>query len=145
MSVRTPPHLAGLRGKLCALGLSLVAMLPSAAPAATSFSSLLDLEMSVVGGAIENKFGFATSFPRPDVPPPKGGGNGNPGGDDRKFTNNGGTANLNPPLLKDGIQRKSVANGRGLRLAAGGDTNAILVDGSIGQAERWASGVTRFR
>ncbi len=145
MSVRIETIVTRLRRGLLALGLSLAVVLPNVASAATDFSSLLDLELSVVGGAIENKFGFATSFPRPDEAPDFGDLNGNPGGAQTLIALGGGTANLFPINGKNGIERKTVAGGRGMKLNASGNTNAILDDDSIGQAERWITGRTRFR
>ena len=126
MSVRTETLAQRLRRKLLALALSLAAVLPNVASAATDFSSLLDLELSVVGGAIENKFGFATSFPRPDEAPGFGDLNGNPGGAQTLIALGGGTANLFPINGKDGIERKTVAGGRGMKLNASGNTNAAI-------------------
>lgn len=145
MSVRIETIVTGLRRKLLALGLAAASLAPSTALARTDFSSLLDLELSVPGGAIENKFGFATSFPRPGDVPAFGSLNGNPGGKDQIVQLAGGTATLIPANGADGIQRKTVAGGRGMKLNAAGNTNAILDNDSIGQAERWISGTTRFR
>ncbi|MEM8945755.1 MAG: PEP-CTERM sorting domain-containing protein [Planctomycetota bacterium] len=145
MSVRTESIVRGLRRKLLAMSLAAVALVPNTTLAATDFSSLLDLELSIPGGAIENKFGFATSFPRPGAAPAFGSLNGNPGGAETLIQLGGGTATLLPANGNEGIERKTVPGGRGMKLNASGTTNAILDDDSIGQAERWITGHTRFR
>lgn len=131
--------------RLLTLTLALSVALPMAAEAKTDFSALLDMDMTIPDGAITNKFGFATSFPKPAAPPAFGIKNGNPGGELKTFTKNGGTANIGPNLPDNAMVRKSVAKGRGMKLYLQGDTNAVPVNDSIGQAEGWLSGTAKFR
>ena len=131
--------------RLVGLALLLAVSLTSAARARTFASSLLDVEMTIPSGAITNKFGFATSFPKPAELPGVSVKNGNPGGERKPFTAKGGTASLGPNNPADGMIRKSVSKGRGMKLYIEENTNAMPVDGSIGQAEGWISGRTKFR
>ena len=130
---------------LLALAITLVVALPSAVQARTNASALLELDMTIPSGAITNKFGFATSFPKPEDAPGIGINNGNPGGERSTFTQNGGSATLGPNRPEDGIKRNSIPKGRGMKLYLDEYTNAMPVDGSIGQAEGWLSGTTKFR
>ena len=145
LTLRPASFLQHRRRRLLVLAIALVVGLPTAVEAKTEFSSLLDLEMTIPGGAIHNKFGFATSFPKPAAAPPFGIKNGNPGGEQKTFTANGGTANIGPLLAADAMARKDVPKGRGMKLFLEGDTNAVALDGSIGQAEGWLSGTAKFR
>lgn len=125
--------------------LALLALLAAPAArvdAATAFNSNLDLALSVPGGAIENKFGFATSFPRPADSPPPGPAAPNPGGATSGESAGGGVFTLDPLVPNS---RYTVAGGRGMQLQTGGTTNALPVDGSYAVGEGWQSGRMRFR
>ena len=84
--------------------------------------------MTIPSGAITNKFGFATSFPKPEDAPGIGINNGNPGGERSTFTQNGGSATLGPNRPEDGIKRNSIPKGRGMKLYLDEYTNAMPVD-----------------
>jgi len=112
------------------------------------FDAQLDLSLKVATppGAttpvIENKFGFATSFPRPKDKDGKPTGQPNPDKDWDEFTLQGGTATKKPnPFAAD---RKKVKYGLGLKFHVGGETDAF-VPGDFGWGEGWASGRTRIR
>jgi hypothetical protein len=111
--------------------------------AASDFNARLDLELKVVTPVITNKFGFATSFPRPALPPRPAPAGPNPMSRWTSESANGGTVFSVPnPLV---AQRKSVPAGRGMLLHVGGHTDALPVNGSYAVGEGWASGRTRIR
>ncbi len=112
------------------------------------FDAQLDLSLNVVtppgekSPVIENKFGFATSFPRPRDNAGELTGQPNPDEDWVPFTLQGGTAVQKPnPFVAKG---KKVTHGRGLKFHVGGETDAF-VPGDYGEGEGWASGRTRIR
>lgn len=125
----------------CAVAVALLGS--SVAIARTEFSSMLDIELSVPGGAVTNKFGFATSFPRPAAPPPPAPAGANPIGQWTSGAGGTGVVVQNPnPVV---AQRKDVAKGRGLKLQVGGTTNATAPGPGWAVGEGWASGRVRFR
>lgn len=131
--------------------LVLFAVLVAAAPstyARSIFDAELDLSLSVVTPAgkespvIENKFGFATSFPRPRDNAGDLTGQPNPVENWDLFALQGGTAVQKPnPFVAKG---KKVTHGRGLKFHVGGETDAF-VPGDYSEGEGWASGRTRIR
>ena len=91
---------------------------------------------------IENKFGFATSFPRPRDKKGRPVGPPNPTKEWNQKTLSGGTATQDPtPLV---AERKKVKHGLGLNFHVGGATDAFVA-GDYGEGEGWASGRTRIR